>query len=223
MGLLLDTLQTASNKGQAAVYLAFLTSALLHLALTKVFFELVIIKIMTVVLLCYAFSSRLEQAWASLRSGKIAYFGELRLSLHYRYSVGSLRFLLDLNRLYGAELYAFLLLLYPENATMWMVTLFRKPPLSPHFRIVIASTSLMAILCSTALHYKAVGLTSRMADSGRYLASVASRSRSIQALRGRIRLDRYVSLFHSQTSPHTVSYGRHGNVTSSSFSKVKCI
>lgn len=206
---------------QSFAYLSFLWHSFLYISLLKVYVEVINTASILFALLFYVFHTRLEQAWAHLIAGKVSFFSELRLRLHLRYTVDSLHFLADFNRLYGSQLFAFLLVLFPENATMWMMFLLGRGHLSPVFRLFVFTFAFCTILFATTIHYKAIRLTARMTDSGKYLTVVAARSKGITGLRWRIKLDRYIDLFHSQTRPHTVSYGRHGNVTSTSFSRVR--
>lgn len=202
-------------------YISFLCTGFLYITLLRVFFELVNTLCLIVIILFYIFHTRLEQVWVHLHEGKIAFFSELRFRLHYRYIVDSMLFLADFNLLYGKILFTFLLFFYPENATMWIVVLFNKEPLSLLFRSIFVTCAFIGISFAMAIHYKVISLTARMSDSGKYLASVTVCSKNIRSLRCQIKLDRYISLFHSETRPHTVSYGRHGNVTANSFCKVK--
>ncbi|KAH9401763.1 hypothetical protein TYRP_017168 [Tyrophagus putrescentiae] len=95
-----------------------------------------------------------------------------------------------------------------------------KGGVSPLLRALVLVTSVLADLFTFALHYKAIGLTARMYDCASYMTGVAVHSKSIQGdLKSRLKLERYLDLFHSKTRPHTVTYGRHGPVTTASFGK----
>ena len=174
-------------------------------------------------LLCYVFTVKLEQIWAHLCEGKQAFFSELRLRLHFRYTVSSLIFLTDFNRIAGSIVFAFFLTLYPENAVNCIAALkgFTKfQPMSFLTKVIIQCSAVGLLVFITILHYFMIGLTRRIFQSAKSIMAVSVHSKSIRDSKTRLKLERYIDLFYSIKKPHTVTYGRHGNVTKASFGKV---
>ncbi len=203
-------------------YFSYLAFTFLYYIFIRLFLEVANSFSLIVVILSYLFSSKLEQMWTFLTSGKATFFSELRFRLHLRYVADSLAFLADFNQLYGSAMYLFFLLLYPENATIWILILFESGRLSLLFRILLLTVAFNMILFGTALHYKAISLTRRLTDSGKYMAKVAVVSKLIRDSRIRLKLERYICLFNCPIErSHTVTYGRVGNVTMGSFGKVR--
>lgn len=219
-------LLSSENNSFYLIYLAyafFLFVSFLYLVVIRIFLEIANTFSLIVIILSYIFSTKLEQIWIFIQNGKMTFFSELRLRLHLRYVADSLVFLADFNQIYGSAMFAFFLLLYPENATIWIVVFFSGKTsfqMSFLFRLLLMTIAFNMILFGTALHYKAISLTERLSDSGQHLAKVAVYSRAIRNLKARLKLERYISLFHSQDRPHSVTYGRNGNVTMGSFGKV---
>ena len=161
-----------------------------------------------VVLVGYAYRLKLEQVWAFLKQGRLSYFSELRLRLHLQYSGTCLRFLADFNRVYGRAMWALILVVYPQNAVTWITLLLphhRSSTLSPLIKCSLFTTGLTAIAFVGVVHYKAIYLTRRLGDCGRYMTLVAVHSRSIRQLKWKLKMERYISLFHSKSRPHTVA------------------
>ncbi len=216
---------------------SFLFFGFTYYAVSRIYVEFVDTLGVLVTVLFLSFKARLEQIWEHLQSGKRAFFSGLRLRLHLRYNADSAAFLADFNRLYGTGMWAFFLVGYPENAFMWMGVILTgseggknsqsskwglQKGVSPLLRALVLVTSVLADLFTFALLYKAIGLTARMYDCASYMTGVAVHSKSIQGdLKSRLKLERYLDLFHSKTRPHTVTYGRHGPVTTASFGKVR--
>lgn len=219
------------QKHSALAYLSFLLFGFYYAVMTRVFQELVLTYGILVIILCYVFAVKLQQIYDHLRTGKLAFFSELRLRLHLRYNADCLVFLSDFNRLYGRALWAVFLVIYPENATNWIAVMKLAKKSGGNYQgsdklspLVKYSLYLMAVFIFFILklvHYRTVVLTKRMYSSAKYLNSVAVHSKSIQDAKIRLKLERTISLFYSQDRPHTVTYGRHGNMSKASFGKVK--
>ena len=211
-------------------YISFLLFCLLYLVASHLLFELINTFCLLAFFVGYAYYLKLEQLWTHLHHRKVGYFSELRLRLHLQYSGACLPFLADFNREYGRAMWAVILVVYPQNAVTW-ITLFtahRRPlslsttgdRLSPLITFFFILTGLVSVAFVGVVHYKAIYLTARLGNCGRYMASVVVHSKGIRQLRLKLKMERYISLFHSKSRPHTVTYGRYGNVTAQTFGKV---
>ena len=218
-------------------YASFLLHCLLYVSLGRLNAELKYRYIVNVLLLCFSFQLRLRAIWARLTEGKLAHFSEFRLKRHLNYIAEVLHFLADFNRLYGRMLWATLLVVYPDNATKWIVLLNSTfsgrrqqhqllQTMSPLIRFALLQDALIVLLFAKLVHYKAARLTCPLYGCARYATRVAVHSgkhvpgRGGLGPRARLKLERYIALFHSTERPHTVTFGRHGNVTMSSFGTV---
>ena len=219
-------------------YASFLLHCLLYVSLGRLNAELKYRYIVNVLLLCFSFQLRLRAIWARLTDeGKLsAHFSEFRLKRHLNYIAEVLHFLADFNRLYGRMLWATLLVVYPDNATKWIVLLNSTfsgrrqhqqllQTMSPLIRFALLQDALIVLLFAKLVHYKAARLTWPLYGCARYATRVAVRSGNVRGggrlgPRARLKLERYIALFHSTERPHTVTFGRHGNVTMSSFGTV---
>ncbi len=117
-------------------------------------------------------------------------------------------------------MWAVILVVYPQNAISWITLLTATPTLSPLITVFLIMTSLAEIAFVSLVHYKAINLTLRLTSCGRYMASVAVHSKSIRQPKLKLKMERYISLFHSKSKPYTVTYGRYGDVTAQTFGKV---
>ncbi|KAH9397267.1 hypothetical protein TYRP_003577 [Tyrophagus putrescentiae] len=163
-------------------YASFLLHCLLYVSLGRLNAELK-----------YRYILRLRAIWARLTDeGKLsAHFSEFRLKRHLNYIAEVLHFLADFNRLYGRMLWATLLVVYPDNATKWIVLLNSTfsgrrqhqqllQTMSPLIRFALLQDALIVLLFAKLVHYKAARLTWPLYGCARYATRVAVRSGKVR-------------------------------------------
>ncbi|KAH9397305.1 hypothetical protein TYRP_003615 [Tyrophagus putrescentiae] len=181
-------------------YTSFLLIGPLYFITARLFIEQSHTFGFVVVLVGYAYRLKLEQVTAALVCA----------------------FLADFNRVYGRAMWALILVVYPQNAITWITLLLprhRSSTLSPLIKCSLFTTGLTAIAFVGVVHYKAIYLTRRLGDCGRYMTLVAVHSKGIRQLKWKLKMERYISLFHSNRRPHTDTYGRYGDVTAQNFGR----
>ena len=140
------------------------------------------------------------------------------------HNVVSLRWLADVNRLYGPSIFGFMLINVPLNAILVMMLLLGRLKLA----LVPVVFCLVAVqmLIIFAINLAGAVLSRQLHRPAKKILRLSLLSQSLgvkwlkwQQFRLQLRMALYIERFHTKNQ-FTVNYGRHGRITFESFGRV---